>query len=208
MTRSSPPEPETSRLERLWASGFGDDYVVRNATADAHREPFWSALLATHRPARVLEVGCNVGGNLRWIAEALGGEATFGVDINRTALAELRHRIPSINAVWSPARELPFRDRWFDLVFTMGVLIHQPDVALPLVMAEMVRCSRRHVLCGEYFAEGTVEVPYRGEEGALFKRDYGRLFTEMFPELRLVTTTFLGRDQGWDDVTVCLFEKT
>ena len=33
----------------------------------------------------------------------------------------------------------------------------------------------------EYFAEETVEVPYRGHDGALFRRDYGRIFRELFP---------------------------
>ena len=109
--------------------------------------------------------------------------------------------------MWSPGRELPFRDRWFDLVFTMGVLIHQPESTLPLVMAEIVRCSRRYVLCGEYFAEQTIEVPYRNQSGALFKRNYGRIYQELFPELRLIQRGFLGRDEGWDDVTHWMFEK-
>lgn len=127
--------------------------------------------------------------------------------MNEKALAILATRVPGVNAVWSPARELPFRDRWFDLVFTMGVLIHQPEAILPLVMAEMVRCSRRWVLCVEYHAEETVEVPYRGQEGALFKRNYRRLFLELFPELTLRSEGFLGREEGWDDVTWSLFER-
>jgi hypothetical protein len=120
----------------------------------------------------------------------------------------LRRGFPDLNSLWSPARELPFRDRWFDLVFTMGVLIHQPETTLPLVMAEIVRCSRRYILCGEYFAERTTEVAYRGQSGALFKRDYGGRYKELFPELHLIREGFLGRDMGWDDVTYWIFEKT
>jgi hypothetical protein len=112
-----------------------------------------------------------------------------------------------VNALWSPARELPFRDRLFDLVFTIGVLIHQPETTLPIVMAEIVRCSRRYVLCGEYYAEQTIEVPYRGATKALFKRDYGRIYRELFPELRLLKQGFLSRNEGWDDVTYWVFEK-
>ena len=36
-------------------------------------------------------------------------------------------------------------------------------------MDEIVRCSRRYVLCGEYRADDLEEVPYRGQEGALFR---------------------------------------
>jgi spore coat polysaccharide biosynthesis protein SpsF len=133
--------------------------------------------------------------------------ATYGVDINQEALARLRADVPGVNAVTSTARDLPFRDGWFDLSFTTGVLIHQPESTLPLVMAEIARVSRRYVLCGEYHASETEEVPYRGQPGSLFKRDYGTLYRELFPELRLVEQGFLSRDQGWDDVTWWLFEK-
>ena len=205
MTETAGP-PEAIRLEQLWGSEFGDDYVDRNKTFD-HRSPFWRDRLAATGCRRALEVGCNIGGNLQWIAEALPPRDVFGVDVNEKALHVLTQRVPGVNAVWGPARELPFRDGWFDLTFTMGVLIHQPDATLPLVMAEVVRCSSRWVLCGEYHAAANVEVPYRGQEGALFKRDYGRLYRELFPQLVLRDEGFLGRDDGWDDVTWSLFEK-
>ena len=90
----------------------------------------------------------------------------------------------------------------------MGVLIHQPEATLPLVLSEMVRTSRQYVLCGEYHASETIEVGYRGHEGALFKRDYGRLFLDRYPILRLVRSGFLGKDEGWDNITWWLFEKS
>jgi pseudaminic acid biosynthesis-associated methylase len=198
---------EAVRLEQLWEGNFGDAYVERNRATGNIREPFWQKVLDELDAQTVLEVGCNIGANLRWIAALRPPQQVYGVDINLKALNELRRTLPDINAMWSPGRELPFRDRWFDLVFTMGVLIHQPESTLPLVMAEIVRCSRRYVLCGEYFAEQTTEVPYRNQSGALFKRNYGRIYQELFPELRLLEQGFLGRDAGWDDVTYWVFEK-
>ena len=56
--------------------------------------------------------------------------------------------------------------------------------------------------------ETVVEVPYRGQEGALFKRDYGAILQHHSPGLRLIDRTFRGRDQGWDDMTFWLFEKS
>jgi pseudaminic acid biosynthesis-associated methylase len=199
---------EAERLEALWSGSFGDDYVDRNAGSYEVRESFWTTMVERLRPDRVLEVGCNVGGNLRWIAPHLSPGDVHGVDVNLTAISRLRQELPTVNSMWAPGRDLPFRDRMFDLVFTMGVLIHQPDATLPRLMAEMVRCSNRYVLCGEYFAEVDTEVPYRAVEGALFKRDYGGRFAEMFPELELVDTGFLSRDDGWDDVTWWLFARS
>jgi hypothetical protein len=75
-------------------------------------------------------------------------------------------------------------------------------------MLEIVRCARRYVLCLEYFAEGVVEVPYRGHRRALFKQDFGARYLEACPTLHLIRTGHLARGEGWDDVTVWLFEKT
>jgi hypothetical protein len=73
-------------------------------------------------------------------------------------------------------------------------------------MGEVFRCTRRYLLCGEYFAAESTEVTYRGQRGALFKRNFGRFYQELFPKLRLVEGGFLGREQGWDDVTWWLLE--
>lgn len=199
---------EAKRLEDLWAGPFGDDYVARNVDSYSHRGPFWEKILDRTGSRSVLEVGCNVGGNLKWIEPHVEPGSLYGVDINLSAVIRLRERLQSVNSVWCPGRDLPFRDRMFDLVFTMGVLIHQPDATLPRVMSEMVRCSNRYVMCAEYHAERDIEVPYRGESGALFKRDYGGKFAEMFPELDLVEGGFLSRDEGWDDVTWWLFRRS
>jgi pseudaminic acid biosynthesis-associated methylase len=196
------------RLESLWGGAFGDEYTSRNAAAASPRQPFWQSLLTEFPVRRVLEVGCNLGANLKWISGVVPSREVYGVDINETALVKLRSEMPGVNALWSRARELPFRDRWFDLTFTMGVLIHQPPTLLPVVMSEIVRCSRKYVLAGEYFAETLTEVPYRGQPGALYKQDFGALYASLFPELRLVKKGFLGKDAGWDDVTWWLFERS
>jgi pseudaminic acid biosynthesis-associated methylase len=200
-------EAESTRLERLWSGEFGDAYVERNVDAWMRRGPFWQTLLSKIQVGRVLEVGCNVGANLHWLSDLLEPSRVFGIDVNEEALARVRTLLPKANVVLAGARSIPFRDRSFDLVFTAGVLIHLPPTTLPLAMGEIVRCSSRYVLCAEYFSEEPTEVPYHGQAGALFKRDYGALYRELFPELKLVEQGFLGRDEGWDDVTWWLFER-
>jgi pseudaminic acid biosynthesis-associated methylase len=198
---------ERQRLEELWAGPFGDAYIERNLDAHANRQSFWSELVQTHEVTSALEVGCNVGGNLLPLAGALGIEHVAGVDVNDKALSLLRERLPGINAQRAAASRLPFPDRAFDLAFTMGVLIHQPDESLGQVMDEVVRCSSRLVFCCEYYAEEAAEVPYRGEQGALFKRDYGRLYRERFPTLSPVDEGSVGPEGGWDVANWWLFER-
>jgi pseudaminic acid biosynthesis-associated methylase len=199
---------EPTRLEELWAGRFGDQYIERNLHVSNGRQRFWSTVLTRHPVQCVLEVGCNIGANLEWICHSVAPRAVCGVDINARALERLRRRLPEVTAIRSTARAMPFRDDRFDLVFTAGVLIHQPEPTLPAVMREMVRCSRRYVLSLEYFAEETIEVEYRGHRGALFKRDYGRLYRELFGDLRLVEEGRLDKNSGWDDVAFWLFEKS
>lgn len=198
---------ERERLETLWAGPFGDAYVDRNMEAHAGRLDFWRELTVRHEVESALEIGCNAGGNMLPLSELLGTDNVAGVDVNDKALAILRERVPGIDARRAVGSDVPVEDRSFDLTFTMGVLIHQPDESLRDVMASVVRCSSRLVFCCEYFSEQPVEVPYRGESGALFKRDYGALYEEWFPELARIDHGFLGRDQGYDDATWWLFRR-
>lgn len=198
----------SERLEELWKGDFGNAYTQRNSAAADRRQPFWDALFNEFPCHRVLEVGCNLGANLKWVSTNVAPNEVYGVDINESALAQLRGTIPTINPVWGRARELPFRDRYFDMVFTIGVLIHQPPEALPIVMSEIVRCSRKYVVAGEYFSETPVDVAYRGQQGALYKCNFGGLYAKLFPELKLLKQGFLSRDDGWDDVTWWLFERS
>ena len=156
----------------------------------------------------MLEVGCGQGGNLLPLSQILPARLVWGIDINEAALLRARTNAPGVNVVYGSARELPFRDATFDLVFTTGVLIHQPDDQLPLVMDEMVRSSARYVLIGEYHAEDPTELQYRGLTGVLFKRNYGRLFLERFPSLVIRREGFLDVEDGFDRVTFQMFEKS
>lgn len=208
MLKKDGDSSQAKRLESLWEGEFGDAYTDRNQEAGESRAPFWEQIVKEFSVNCILEVGCNLGGNLRWLASHLSPQNLYGVDINLKAIQELHRELPHVNAFYSQARELPFRDRWFDLVFTMGVLIHQPPETLPIVMAEIVRCANRYVLCGEYFSSEPETVTYRGEIDALFKRDFGSFYQELFPDLILRKKGFLSKADGWDDVTYWIFEKS
>jgi pseudaminic acid biosynthesis-associated methylase len=197
-----------NRLEELWAGGFGDAYVERNAPSLDVRAEFWQQLVDRFPSRRILEVGCAHGANLRLLSTLVPPQEVWGIDINEAALEAARSAVPDVNAVWGLARDLPFRDQRFDLVLTVGLLIHVPDATLPVVMGEIVRCARRWVFCGEYHADEPAEVEYHGQTGVLFKRNYGRLYQELFPEIRLREEGFLTKEQGFDRVTYQVFERS
>jgi pseudaminic acid biosynthesis-associated methylase len=206
--RAQVGKSEAERLEMLWAGDFGNEYLEHNIHAYDGRGKFWLPLMSDLKPASALEVGCGVGGNLQWIAQKVNPARIVGVDVNAKALRLLEERVPGVRPVQSPARELPVADRGVDLVFTMCVLVHQPEETLAKVMSEMVRVSNRYVFCGEYYDKETVEVRYRGQDGALFRRDYGALFEEYFPtELLPLRSGCLSPEEGSDRVTWWLFQR-
>ena len=91
---------------------------------------------------------------------------------------------------------------------TSGVLVHiHPDNLLPSCK-EIYRCSTRWIGCIEYFADKPETVPYRGNNDQLFKRDFGSLWLDNFPDLRTVAYGFAWRRlTGLDNVNWWLFEK-
>jgi pseudaminic acid biosynthesis-associated methylase len=194
-------------LEQLWAGDFGAAYIDRNRALDDRRAVFWTDLVQSAGIRSVLEIGCGQGANLKPLAGLLDPHDVWGVDVNEDALALARLHAPGVNVVASRARRLPFRDDLADLAFTVGVLIHQPETTLPIVMAEIVRCSARFVLWAEYHAPTTEEIEYHGKTGALYRRDYGAIYRELFPELSLVREGFLAQEDGFDRVTWQLLEK-
>lgn len=196
---------EAARLEELWRGGFGDAYSERCADAGANRGPFWQMIRARFPFDSALEVGCNLGSNLWWLAPHVSRVA--GLDLNSGALRKARERLPAATLVEGSARALPFPSGSYDLVCAVGVLIHVADEALPAVMAEMVRVSRRYLLIAEYYAPERREVPYRGQEGALHKDNYGRRLMEVCPELRSAGVGFAGPEVGFDNITWWVFAK-
>ncbi|MFC7668501.1 pseudaminic acid biosynthesis-associated methylase [Hymenobacter humi] len=116
-----------------------------------------------------------------------------------------------MNILQGSGFDLPFKDNYFDVVCTNGVLIHIAPEHLPRIMGEMVRCSGRYIMGYEYYAPETTPIKYRGNEGFLWKTDFAQVFLNNFPELRLVKQKLYpyinDAERGNQDV-VYLLEKT
>ena len=203
---------ERTTQEELWAGSFGEAYIDRNRGIDliaSNTELFRKVLASTEGVESVLELGCNIGNNLRALRDLLPDSQLHAVEINAQAAAEVESWGGATVEVGSI---LDFRpSQTWDLTFTKGVLIHiNPDHAQD-VYATLVRSSRRYVMVCEYFNPVPVEVRYHGRDEALFKRDFAGEMLDAFPELRLVDYGFTyHRDPHFplDDSTWFLMEKS
>ena len=189
--------PVTPQLA-LWQSTFGQHYTERNDVERPARIDVWRRILAGVQVERALEVGCNVGWNLRYL-RAAGVPSVWGVEPQEYAIARARQADPSLTIVPGTAFALPFRDRWFDLAFTSGVLIHISPTDLPRALDELYRVTDRYLAVIEYDHPAEVEISYRGHAGALWKRDHGAVIAARFPALRKRASGFLDASVGYDD---------
>jgi SAM-dependent methyltransferase len=77
------------------------------------------------RPARVLEVGCGAGTNIRSVRGFCPGTECFALDNSRVAIEKIRSDIAG--AVLADCAATPFPDQHFDLIFSAGLMEHFPD---------------------------------------------------------------------------------
>ncbi|MGB0571208.1 MAG: pseudaminic acid biosynthesis-associated methylase [Alphaproteobacteria bacterium] len=204
----------TNEQVSFWRGAFGDDYADRNdasTEALASRTDMWRRILdpLAEPPGSILEVGANIGLNMRALATLTSGDL-HAVEPGAKAREILSTcgALPLEHVVDATAAALPFDDSSVDMVFTSGVLIHiAPDDLLP-ACHEMHRVSGRYIVCAEYFNPVPVEIEYRGHTGFLWKRDFGSFWMENFPDLELVDYGFFWkRATGLDDLTWWLFRK-
>ena len=207
----------TDKQIELWRSEFGEKYASRDANLISEENQRrlirdWAKILhnaISPRPTSALEVGCNVGRNLVALRNFVS--ELHGVEPNSKVCDEARQNPVLAEATIKEgvSQDLPYADSSIDLVFTSGVLIHIAPDNLGKAVDEIVRVSRRYVVCIEYFSKEPAQITYRGLDGFLFKRDFGRYYLERHPNLRVLDYGFLWQllDSA-DDCNWWLFEKT
>jgi pseudaminic acid biosynthesis-associated methylase len=202
-----------SEQEKFWATTYAHDYIKKNSEFD-HKlgAEAWSKMLEKTKGsvANYLECGCNIGRNITQIKLALPNAKPSIIEISEPAFKFVTAQHEFVNAYNGPILNSDFEQDSFDLVFTMGVLIHiNPDQLLDH-MKKMFRYSKKYILIGEYFSRTPISIEYQGEKEKLFKRDFGKLFLENF-EVKLIDYGFLWGHiydvAGFDDITWWLFEK-
>lgn len=206
----------TNRQLEHWRGGFGDEYIGRN-TADAGqlqaREAMWRTIMGAvpegSAPGSCLEVGANIGLNLRALAKVSDMDL-FALEPNAAARDCLVADgvVAADRVLDGSADAIPLDAGAVDLAFTCGVLIHIAPENLLASCREIHRVAARYVACVEYFDVKPTTISYHGKEELLFKRDFGDYWMENFPDLALVDYGFFWkRASGLDNLTWWLFRK-
>jgi len=189
---------DSTQQMKQWEGGFGTDYTERNKVTleqldAAYAKQFGVTrtqlnqefLAGINKDAKILEVGCNVGNQLANL-QKLGFNDLWGLEISEYALEIAKKQYARLNVVHSSAFDIPFKDNFFDLVFTSGVLIHISPNDLPKAIDEIYRASRKYVWGYEYFAEKCEQINYRGNQDLLWKNNFAKSYLERHSNLKLL----------------------
>lgn len=199
----------------FWRGEFGGDYIERNSANAQNlraRVAMWSEIMRSVSgvpPRSILEVGSNIGNNLRAL-QALTGAKLYAVEPNAQARAVLLQDgvVEPDCAFEGIAANIPLADHTVEMAFTCGVLIHIHPDDLLASCKEIYRVSSQYIACVEYFSDKPEMIPYRGHDDRLFKRDFGGFWMDKFPDLRVLGCGFLWkRITGLDNLTWWIFEK-
>lgn len=183
---------------KLWTGQFGKSYTLRNAyTHDKWNEYYLQMygqtklelnrrfLADLQLNSKILEVGCNKGLQLEGFQKQ-GFSNLYGIDIQKEAIDSANKSQKDIQFLWGNANDIPFKENYFDMVCTHGLLIHISPENLITVLEEIYRCSRRFIFGFEYYHNELLPLDYRGRDNYLWKGDYCQLFLDHFPKLQLV----------------------
>jgi spore coat polysaccharide biosynthesis protein SpsF len=207
----------TKQVE-IWRSEFGDAYLERNQFDEEHIQQcvrsfsqILNAVPEYQNMSKILEVGCNNGRNLQAL-QRLSSAEMFGIEPNGKAREELlkSNILEASHLKDATTNLIPFADASMDFVFTCLVLIHVSEKDLLQSLKEMHRVSKRYILAIEYFSPTQEAMSYRGHDDLLFRRDYGSLYLDNFPDLRIVDYGFFWKRHFpcQNNTTWWLFEKT
>jgi pseudaminic acid biosynthesis-associated methylase len=212
---------KTPQIE-FWSGDFGREYTDRSTFTPESWDDFYrfhyghtklemnaDALKDLPKDARILEVGCNIGLQLLGF-QRMGFTQLYGIELQLYAVEKSKSITTGIQIIQGSGFDLPFKDGFFDLVCTNGVLIHIAPDDHHAFMSEIVRCSRRFVMGYEYHAPELTKISYRGHDGFLWKTDFAKRYTSLFPELTAVyerVYPYIHQQESGNQDSVFVLEK-
>ena len=139
--------------------------------------------------------------------QSMGFTNLYGIELNSKVADFGRKNVRGINLIEGDALNLPFKDNYFDLVFTSGVLIHIAPKDRAQAMKEIYRCAKKYIWGFEYFGETSQEILYRGNPDRLWKANFPALYKKQFPKLKLLKQKLFRYKGEKNEDVMFLFKK-
>ncbi len=184
---------------KIWSGEFGKEYNLRNTytSIEEHNNSYYDfygkskddlnneILKVLPKNLKILEIGSNVGYQLASL-QRYGYSELFGIEIQKECVEKSKKIWSGINIIEGSGFDIPFKDNFFDLVFTNNVLIHISPKDINLVLDEMYRVTSKYIYGFEYYSENYQSVEYRSHKDLLWKTDFEALFLNRFKNLNSI----------------------
>jgi len=186
-----------SQQRKFWLGEFGSSYLERNLTLDnvderykqetgiTRKQIFNQFFQKINKNSKILELGCNVGLNLL-ILKNMGFTNLYGLELSKSALQIASKNMPDITFIHSSIEEYNPKGMMFDLVFTVGVLIHIDPKALRSIIKKIVSLTKNYIFGFEYFSNNLTEIEYRSQKNVCWKQNFPLLYRKIEPNLKLI----------------------
>jgi pseudaminic acid biosynthesis-associated methylase len=204
---------------KVWSKEFGKKYTDRNTLTikglnNLYRKNYGISreqlnrlfLGKLNRNLKILEVGTNIGNQLL-LLQKMGFKHLYGIEINQYALEIARRRTKNINIIEGSILDIPFKDKFFDLVFTSGVLIHIHPKSVKKALKEVCRCSSKYIWGFEYYADNYQNLLYRGRKNLLWKANFPQIYAKTCPNLKITKIKFVKYLQDDNQDVMFLLKK-
>ena len=157
------------------------------ASGYLEREVFFQDMimreLTQERYASAFEAGCGFGWNVKRVKEQFPWMHVGGLDFSLTQLGNMREYKPelAVDAVQGDACAMPFRDKAFDVGFTLGVFMNIHPAKIRTALSEMVRVCRRRIIHVEWSARHATRAlaEKRAFKTNIVSHDYDELYAEL-----------------------------
>lgn len=185
--------------EKFWLSKFGKEYWKRNNFTPGQLDKFYMKNLGVSRSQinkdfignlnlkNTLEVGCNIGIQLNMLQKykhKLG--QIYGIELSPEAVEVAKTNTKNCNIVQGSAFDIPFKDGYFDLVFTSGVLIHISPKDIPRTLKEIYRVSKKYIWGVEFYNPKHISIEYREHRNYHWKGNFAKIYMDNIPGLKLI----------------------
>jgi len=171
------PHPNLEKTYKYWGSPYDDAnkpicYLIGEERSKALLDIF--NRFNIEKESKILELGCNVGRNLNFLYNE-GFKNLYGIEINTEAIQLMKKHYPEMSKIASiynttiEEKIKEFGNGFFDVVFTMAVLMHIHPKS-EMIFSEMSRITNKYLV--------TMEV-----EKGVARRNYERNYKLVFEKL-------------------------
>jgi SAM-dependent methyltransferase len=148
------------------------------------------------KPTRVLELGCNVGREIKMLEGSV--PQLYGVDHDAAKIEKAKSYVPSATFDVAEAEHLPYPDDFFDLVYSSGgILCHNPPEKVLGIVQEALRVCRARFCIIEYLGTRMTADPnkYENCKANTWVHDYETMFAGLNHDIQMSKEVVVGFDK-------------